>query len=67
VRKSACQSLHTLTILSVEFAREALDLLMDMLNDDSVVVRLQALETMHHMAINGCLKLQEKHFHMVPF
>jgi integrator complex subunit 4 len=40
---------------------------MDMLNDDSVVVRLQALETMHHMAINGCLKLQEKHFHMVPF
>ncbi|XP_045798541.1 protein SIEL-like [Trifolium pratense] len=64
VRKSACQSLHTLTVLSVEFAREALDLLMDMLNDDSVVVRLQALETMHHMAINGCLKLQEKHLHM---
>ncbi|GAU17151.1 hypothetical protein TSUD_177810 [Trifolium subterraneum] len=64
VRKSACQSLHTLTILSVEFAREALDLLMDMLNDDSAVVRLQALETMHHMAINGCLKLQEKHLHM---
>ncbi|KAL5058233.1 hypothetical protein RYX36_029837 [Vicia faba] len=64
VRKSACQSLHRLTILSVEFAREALDLLMDMLNDDSVVVRLQALETMHHMALNGWLKLQEKHLHM---
>ena len=67
VRKSACESLHALTILSVEFACEALNLLMDVLNDDSVVVRLQALETMHHMAINGCLKLQEKHMHMVCF
>ncbi|XP_027352291.1 protein SIEL isoform X3 [Abrus precatorius] len=64
VRKSACQSICTLTSLSVEFAREALDLLVDALNDDSVVVRLQALETMHHMAINGCLKLHEKHLCM---
>lgn len=67
MRKSACQSLHRLTILSVEFARETLDLLMDMLNDDSMVVRLQTLETMHRMAINSCLKLQEKHLHMVSF
>lgn len=65
VRKSACKSLHTLTIFSVKFARQALDLLMDMVNDYLAVVRLQALETMHHMAINGCLKLQEKHLHMV--
>ncbi|RDY12076.1 Protein SIEL, partial [Mucuna pruriens] len=64
VRKSVCNSLCTLTILSVKFAREALDSLMDVLNDDSAVVRLQALETMHHMAINGCLKLHEKHLHM---
>ncbi|KAF1897953.1 hypothetical protein Lal_00032715 [Lupinus albus] len=64
VRKSACQSLCTLTILSLEFAHEAINFLMDVLNDDSVVVRLQALETLHHMAINGCLKLQEKHLHM---
>ena len=67
VRKAACQALHTLAVLSVKFAREALDYLTDMLNDDSVVVRLQALETMHHMAVNGCLKLQEKHVHMVSF
>lgn len=67
VRKSAYQSLCTLTILSADFAREALNLLMDVLNDDSVVVRLQALETMHYMAINGFLKLQEKHMHMVCF
>ncbi|KAF7825483.1 protein SIEL [Senna tora] len=64
VRKCACESLQRLTILSVEFAHEALNFLMDVLNDDSVVVRVQALETMHHMAINGCLKVQEKHMHM---
>ncbi|OIV98566.1 hypothetical protein TanjilG_12152 [Lupinus angustifolius] len=64
VRKSACQSLYTLTILSLEFAHEAINFLMDMLNDDSVVVQLQALETLHHMAINGFLKLQEIHLHM---
>ncbi|KAL2330661.1 hypothetical protein Fmac_018242 [Flemingia macrophylla] len=64
VRKSVCESLCTLTNLSVKFAREALDSLVDVLQDDSAVVRLQALETMHHMAINGCLKLHEKHLHM---
>ncbi|CAJ1808650.1 unnamed protein product [Sphenostylis stenocarpa] len=64
VRKSVCESLRTLTSLSAEFAREALDSLMDVLNDDSPVVRLQALETMYQMAINGRLKLHEKHFHM---
>lgn len=64
VRKSVCESLRTLTSLSAEFAREALDSLMDVLNDDSAVVRLQALETMHHMAINGRLKLHDKHLHM---
>lgn len=67
VRKSACQSLQRLTILSDEFAHEALNFLMDVLNDDSAVVRLQALETMRHMVINGCLKIQEKHLHMVCF
>lgn len=67
VRKSVCESLRTLTSLSAEFAREALDSLMDVLNDDSVVVRLQALETMHHMAIDGRLKLHDKHLHMVCF
>ena len=40
---------------------------MDMLNDDSVVVRLLALETMHHMAMYDCLKVQEGHLHMVAF
>ncbi|KAK7294764.1 hypothetical protein RJT34_17660 [Clitoria ternatea] len=63
VRKSVCQSLCTLTSLSVEFGRLALDLLMDMLNDGSIVVRVQALETMHHMAIKGRLKLHEKHLY----
>ncbi|KAJ7950055.1 protein SIEL [Quillaja saponaria] len=64
VRKSACQSLHTLIMQSAKFAGEALNFLMDVLNDDSLVVRLQALETMHHMAVCDSLKVQETHMHM---
>ncbi|XP_022157326.1 protein SIEL isoform X2 [Momordica charantia] len=64
VRKSACDALYNLPILSTKFAGEALNLLMDVLNDDSVSVRLQALETLHHMAMSKCLKLQEAHMHM---
>lgn len=63
-RRSACSSLHTLSILSSDFACKALNLLVDVLNDDSIVVRLQALETMHHMAKFGHLKLQEAHLDM---
>lgn len=65
MRRSACCALGALTALSADFAFEALNLLMDMLNDDSTVVRLQALETMHHMAISGHLKVQGGHLHMV--
>ncbi|KAL6955254.1 hypothetical protein U1Q18_045534 [Sarracenia purpurea var. burkii] len=64
VRKSACHSLHMLSILSADFAGEALTLLMDVLNDDSTIVRLQALETMRCMALFDRLKLQETHMHM---
>ncbi|KAK4834531.1 hypothetical protein QYF36_024374 [Acer negundo] len=64
VRRSACSSLCTFTVFSEKFAGEALNLLVDMVNDDSVAVRLQVLETMHHMANCECLKLQEMHMHM---
>ncbi|KAH7553907.1 hypothetical protein JRO89_XS12G0074700 [Xanthoceras sorbifolium] len=64
VRKSACSSLRSFAVFSEKFAGEALNLLVDMVNDDSVAVRLQALETMHHMATCDCLKVQEKHMHM---
>lgn len=64
VRKSACHSLRTLTVISAEFAGEALNLLMDVLNDDSMFVRLEALETMLHMATYGHLKVQGTHMHM---
>lgn len=67
MRKSSCYALRSLTILSAEFASKALNLLMDMLNDDSMVVRLEALETLHHMATFECLKLQDVHMHMVSF
>ncbi|KAJ6778037.1 hypothetical protein OIU74_001930 [Salix koriyanagi] len=43
---------------------ESLSLLMDMLNDDSMAVRLEALEALHHMATFDCLNVQEIHMHM---
>ncbi|XP_058214684.1 protein SIEL isoform X2 [Rhododendron vialii] len=64
VRRSACHSLHTLSILSADFSGEALNLLVDVLNDDSMVVRLQALETLRCMALFDRLKVQEAHMHM---
>lgn len=67
VRWSACHSLQMLTSLSLKFAGEALKLLMDVLNDDSVDVRLRALEAMHYMATCDHLKVQETHMHMVNF
>ncbi|KAD3338043.1 hypothetical protein E3N88_33564 [Mikania micrantha] len=54
-------------IFSAKLAEKVLGLLMDVLNDDSVVVRLGALETMHHIAVSGHLKVQEMHMHMVNF
>lgn len=67
VRKSACSSLGLLTALSEKFAGEALNYLVDMLNDDSVTVRLQALKTMLLMANCEHLNVQEIHMHMVGF
>ncbi|KAL8517164.1 hypothetical protein ACS0TY_015397 [Phlomoides rotata] len=61
VRRSACHALQMLTDLSAEFAGMVVPRLMDMLNDDSEVVRLQALQTLHHMAISDHLKVEESH------
>ncbi|KAL6520880.1 hypothetical protein OROGR_017449 [Orobanche gracilis] len=65
VRTSACHALQMLMVLSAKFARGAVHLLMDMLNDDSVFVRLQALKTLHHMAMHDHLKVEESHVHML--
>ncbi|CAN1134325.1 Protein SIEL [Linum perenne] len=64
VRKSACCSLRKLVILSDKFSGQALNLLMDMLNDHAMAVRLAALETLHYMANLECLNIQEVHMHM---
>ncbi|XP_057808218.1 protein SIEL isoform X2 [Salvia miltiorrhiza] len=64
VRRSACRALQTPTVLSAEFSCGTVDILMDMLNDDLVMVRLQALETLHHMATYGHLNVAESHLHM---
>ncbi|PPS06623.1 hypothetical protein GOBAR_AA14017 [Gossypium barbadense] len=63
VRMSACYSLRTLTVFSLRFACEALNLMMDMLSDDSTVIRLQALDTIHHMATSDHLKVEKIHIH----
>ncbi|XP_009772087.1 protein SIEL isoform X2 [Nicotiana sylvestris] len=64
VRESACRALQTLAILSADFTNEVVNFLMDVLNDDSTAVRLQALDTMHHVAMVGQLKVQQAHLHM---
>ncbi|XP_020574416.1 protein SIEL [Phalaenopsis equestris] len=64
VRMVACKSIGILCILSIHFSAAALDLLLDTLNDHTVAVRHQALETLHQMAANDCLIIQEKHMHM---
>ncbi|OMO97676.1 Armadillo-like helical [Corchorus olitorius] len=65
VRMSACYSLRMLIVFSLRFAAEALNLLMDMLNDDSMDIRLQALETMHDLATTNSLKVEEIHMHRI--
>ncbi|CAN6307057.1 unnamed protein product [Urochloa humidicola] len=64
VRTAACTSLGALAKFSNQYAERALDLLMDMLNDDTEAVRLQTLQALFHMATYGYLSMQEKHMHM---
>ncbi|XP_073149060.1 protein SIEL [Henckelia pumila] len=64
VRRSACCALQMLMAFSSEFTGEAVHVLMDILNDDSLAVRLQALETLHHISLCGLLKVEESHLHM---
>lgn len=65
VRTAACKSLGALAKFSIHYAQKALDMLMDMMNDDTEAVRLQTLQTLFHMATYGYLSVQEKHMHMV--
>ncbi|KAL7095209.1 hypothetical protein ACP275_10G010000 [Erythranthe tilingii] len=64
VRRSACHALKKMTVHSAKFAGEVVYILMQILNEDSVVVRLQALETLHHMAMHDLLKVEESHLDM---
>ncbi|XP_077250685.1 ARM repeat superfamily protein isoform X2 [Tasmannia lanceolata] len=63
VRRAACNSLGMLTIFSTKFADGSLHLLMDILNDDTTVVRLKTLNTMFYMASYDLLRVQESHMH----
>ncbi|KAM0837001.1 hypothetical protein ACQ4PT_061948 [Festuca glaucescens] len=64
VRAAAYKALGALAKLSNQYAQKALDLLMDMMNDDTEAVRLQTLRTLLDMATYGHLSVQEKHMHM---
>ncbi|KAG9134129.1 hypothetical protein Leryth_004806 [Lithospermum erythrorhizon] len=64
VRRSACHALRNLTDLSAKFTGQAVNYLMDVLNDDSVTVRVEVLQTMHQIALCGHLKVEEEHLHM---
>ncbi|CAI0424082.1 unnamed protein product [Linum tenue] len=64
VVKSACCSLRKLVHLSAEFAAQASNLLINMLNDHTVAVRLEALETLHYMAGHGFVNVQKEQMHM---
>ncbi|XP_044981968.1 protein SIEL [Hordeum vulgare subsp. vulgare] len=64
VRAVACTTLGALAKLSNQYAQKALDLLMDMMNDDTEAVRLQTLHTLFDMATYGSLSVHEKHMHM---
>ncbi|XP_024016440.1 protein SIEL isoform X2 [Eutrema salsugineum] len=59
VREAAVDSFHSLSVNSIKFPDEAVYLVMDMLYDDYMVVRLKALEALHHIADLGNLKIQE--------
>ncbi|KAJ3699450.1 hypothetical protein LUZ61_003155 [Rhynchospora tenuis] len=64
VRKAACRSLGIHAVMSIKFADDSINYLMDLMNDDSESVRLEALDSLFHMAAHGCLNVQEKHMHM---
>ncbi|XP_019092542.1 PREDICTED: protein SIEL-like [Camelina sativa] len=59
VREAAVDSFHSLSVNSIKFPDEAVYLLMDMLYDDYMVVKLKALDALHHIADLGDLKIQE--------
>lgn len=65
MRKVACRSLGIHALLSIKFADDAINLLMDLMNDDVEGVRVEALDSLFHMAAHECLNVHEKHMHMV--
>uniref|UniRef100_A0A803NEC0 Integrator complex subunit 4/Protein SIEL C-terminal Ig-like domain-containing protein n=1 Tax=Chenopodium quinoa TaxID=63459 RepID=A0A803NEC0_CHEQI len=65
VQRAACISLRMLCVISGRFAPDAVSILSYVLNDDSVIARLEALKTIHCMAMSGCVAMKEAHIDMV--
>ncbi|XP_057523807.1 protein SIEL isoform X2 [Amaranthus tricolor] len=64
VQQAACISLRMLPVISDQFASEAVNILKYGLHGDTTV-RLEALKTIHHIVLSGCLKMQEENIDML--
>ncbi|KAL9239279.1 hypothetical protein vseg_013617 [Gypsophila vaccaria] len=65
VQQAACITLRMLPVVSGQFAGEAVNIVSYVLNDDSIIVRLEALRTVQHLVMSGHLKIQEEHIDML--
>ncbi|CAM6096233.1 unnamed protein product [Calypogeia fissa] len=64
VRSGAVKALAKLGISSEKMANGALELIVDMINDDSSHVRQEAIEALTNLALAGRLSVLEAHLHM---
>ena len=61
----AMEALANLACTCENMVSGAVDLLLDMLNDEVVVVQLQAMQALSQVAMAGHMSVQDKHLHMV--
>lgn len=61
----AMEALANLACTCGNMVPGAVDLLLDMLNDEVVVVRLQAMQALSQVAMAGHMSVHDNHLHMV--
>ncbi|KAJ7555615.1 hypothetical protein O6H91_05G046800 [Diphasiastrum complanatum] len=65
VRLASIQSLANLSGHSEKLARASLEMLLDMLNDDSQLVRITTIHALIQLALADCLFVEQKHLHLI--
>lgn len=65
VRSGALKALAKLGMTSEKMAHGSLELILDMINDDSLHVRQQTIQALTNLALAGRLSVLEAHLHMV--